>query len=40
MKQSKTELENEEENYYKPIRIANFYNKNYIEYERNKNTIN
>ena len=27
------ELENEEEDYYKPVRVSNFYNNNYIEYE-------
>ena len=45
MKKSKTEqirdirnpfkLKNEDENYYKPKRIGNFYSKNYIEYEGN-----
>ena len=29
------ELENEEDDYYKPIRVGNFLSKNYIEYESN-----
>ena len=29
------EHEKEEENYHKPIRISNFWSKNYIEYECN-----
>ena len=26
----------EEENYYKPLRVGNFWNNNYIEYESNR----
>ena len=26
-------FEHEEENYYKPVRVSNFWNNNYIEYE-------
>ena len=29
------ESENEEGDYYKPIRVGNFFSKNYIEYESN-----
>ena len=32
---SSFEHENEEENYYKPVRVNNFWSKNYIEYESN-----
>ena len=28
-------MEHEEENYYKPIRVRNFWRNNYIEYESN-----
>ena len=28
-------MEHEEENYYKPIRVRNFWSNNYIEYESN-----
>ena len=28
-------FENKEENYYKPVRVSNFWSNNYIEYERN-----
>ena len=31
----KTHLEQEKEDYYKPVRVANFYSNNYIEYESN-----
>ena len=31
----KTRFEQEEENYYKPKRASNFWNKNYVEYESN-----
>ena len=30
-------FEYEEENYYKPVRVNNFWSNNYIEYERNSN---
>ena len=29
------EHEEEEENYYKPVRVSNFWSNNYIEYESN-----
>ena len=31
----------EEKNYYKPVRVSNFYTKNYIEYQSSgdRNTI-
>ena len=29
------EHENEEENYYKPVRVSNFWSNSYIEYESN-----
>ena len=29
------EHEKEEENYYKPVRVSNFWSNNYIEYEDN-----
>ena len=29
------EYENEEENYYKPVRVNNFWSNNYIEYKSN-----
>ena len=29
----------QEENYYKPVRVGNFYSNNYIEYENNGNKI-
>ena len=28
----------EEENYYKPVRLGNFWDNNYIEYESNRDT--
>ena len=28
----------EEEHYYKPVRVSNFWSKNYIEYENNSDT--
>ena len=28
-------LEHEEESYYKPVRVNNFWSNNYIEYESN-----
>ena len=28
-------FEHEEENYYKPVRVNNFWSNNYIEYENN-----
>ena len=28
-------FEHEEENYYKPVRVGNFWSNNYIEYENN-----
>ena len=33
----RTLFEQEEKDYYKPIRIGNFWNNNYIKYERNGN---
>ena len=33
IKDIKTLFEQEEKDYYKPIRVGNFWNKNYIEYE-------
>ena len=30
-------FEHEEENYYKPVRVGNFWRNNYIEYENNGN---
>ena len=32
------EHEKEEENYYKPVRVNNFWSNNYIEYESNSDT--
>ena len=29
------EYENEEENYYKPVRVNSFWSNNYIQYKRN-----
>ena len=29
----------QEENYYKPVRVGNFYSNNYIEYENNGDKI-
>ena len=29
------EHEKEEENYYKPVRVSNFWSNNYIKYESN-----
>ena len=31
------EVENEEENYRKPVRVSNFCSNSYIEYESNSN---
>ena len=31
----KNRLEHEEENYYKPVKVNNFWGNNYIEYESN-----
>ena len=31
----KNVFEHKEENYYKPVRVNNFWSNNYIEYERN-----
>ena len=28
-------LENEEQDYYKPVRVGNYWNNSYIEYESN-----
>ena len=33
------EREKEEENYYRPIRVSNFWSNNYIEYESNGDRI-
>ena len=35
IKDNKNLFENEEEDYYKPVRISNFWSNNYIEYEIN-----
>ena len=34
-----SECEKEEENYYKPIRVNNFWSNNYIEYKTNGNKV-
>ena len=34
----KNRFEHEEENYYKPVKVNNFWSNNYLEYESNGDT--
>ena len=38
IRDTKTLFEQEEEDYYKPVRFGNFYNNNYMKYESNCNS--
>ena len=38
LRDNKNRFQHEEENYYKPVRINNFWSNNYIEYESNSDT--